>query len=206
MVSAESDAVQGPVLPGQPQIPHSFYGTIEAAGNPVSAGVPVEVHAEGVTTGLPGNPVYSREGRYGSPDPLTPRLEVQGSLSSGTQLIFFVGGVQAEVQAGGPAGTWTSSYPFSPGGVTELNLRVASMVTPVAGYQESPEPTLATTAVVTIPAGGVNPSTEMMIGLLSVLVILGIIAFYLGRRAEKAKSVQEQDAGVEEEKKRDDKN
>ncbi len=190
MVSAEAEDGQGAVFSGQPQLPHSFYGTIEAAGSAVPAGVPVEVRAEGITTGLSGNPIHSRQGGYGSPDPMIPRLEVQGMLASGTPLTFFVGGVTAEVQAGGPAGPWTGSYPFSPGEVTELNLRVGTVVTPDPGYRESIEPTIATTLPATVPAGGVNPSTDMMLVLISILVVLGIVALYLGRRAEKTKKTE----------------
>lgn len=185
LVSAETDAGQAPAFPGQPQLPHSFYGSITSAGNPVPAGVPVEARADGVTTGVAGNPVYSKEGKYGSTDPLVPRLEVQGFLASGTPLTFYVGGIQAEVQAGGASGSFTDSYPFKPGEVTELNLRVAAAVTPVPGYTEATEPALAATPIVTLPPGGVNPSSSVMIGLICVLVVLGAVAFYLGKRADR---------------------
>lgn len=201
MVSAEADSNSPPAFPGQPQLPHSFYGTLEAAGNPVPAGVPVEAIAEGVVTGLAGNPIYSREGRYGSVDPLTPRLEVQGTLATGTGIAFSIGGIRAEVQAGGSGAAWTSSYPFKPGEVTELNLRIAQAVTPVPGYVESPKLTLAATPVVTTTSQVVNPSTDMMLVLISVLVVLGIVAYYLGRRAEKKKTTPDQDAGKEDEEK-----
>jgi len=121
-------------------------------------------------------------------DPLIPRLEVQGTLATGTDIAFFIGGIRAEVQAGGPGGAWTSSYPFKPGEVTELNLRIAQAVTPVPGYVELPEMTLAATPVVTTTSQVVNPSTDMMIVLIGVLVVLGIVAYYLGRRADKKKA------------------
>nr|MBP7120807.1 hypothetical protein [Methanolinea sp.] len=147
------------------------------------------------------NPLYSREGRYGSVDPLIPRLEVQGTLATGTDIAFFIGGIRAEVQAGGPGGAWTSSYPFKPGEVTELNLRIAQAVTPVPGYVELPEMTLAATPVVTTTSQVVNPSTDMMIVLIGVLVVLGIVAYYLGRRADKKKASPEQDSGTPKEEK-----
>jgi len=40
----------------------------------------------------------------------------------------------------------------------------------------------------------VNPSTDMMIVLIGVLVVLGIVAYYLGRRADKKKASPEQDS------------
>lgn len=201
IVSAETGSDSPPAFPGQPQLPHSFYGTLEAAGNPVPAGVPIEATAEGVVTGLAGNPLYSREGRYGSVDPLIPRLEVQGTLTTGTDIAFFIGGIRAEVQAAGPGGAWTSSYPFKPGEVTELNLRIAQAVTPVPGYVELPEMTLAATPVVTTTSQVVNPSTDMMFVLIGVLVVLGIVAYYLGRRADKKKASPEQESGTPKEEK-----
>lgn len=187
----DSGPVQG--FPGQPQLPHSFYGTIEAAGNPVPAGVPVEARAEGVITAVSGNPVYSYAGGYGSADPFTPRLEVQGDISSGTGLTFYVGGVQAEVQHGGSSGSWSSTYPFSPGEVTELNLRIATVVTPDPEYHETAGQSVPRTTGASAQPGSVNPSSEMMLILIVILIILGIIAFYFGKRAEKAKKEGDQE-------------
>ena len=191
------DAAVGLAFPGQPQIPHSFYGTIEAAGNPVPAGVPVEVRAEGVSSGIPGNPIYSHAGGYGSQDPFKPRLEVQGTLPGGTSLTFYVGGVEAEVQEGGSPDPWSTTYRFSPGSVTELNLRVAAVVTPDPAYQETLEPAAHSTSATVPRAGPVNPSTEMMFGLIAILVILGILAFYLGKRAKRSQKESAQESADE---------
>lgn len=184
-------------VPGQPQLPHSFFGTIITAGGPVPAGVPIEVQAEGVTTGIPGNPIYSLAGGYGSADPLTPRLEVQGTLTPGTPLTFYVGGIQADVKQAGSSREWENTYPFSPGAVTELNLRVTAVVTPDTAYHETAVPSLSPTPLVTLSAGGVNPSTDMMIGLIAILVILAIIAFYFGRRAERSKDAAKNEKTAE---------
>ncbi len=191
------DTATEPAFPGQPQIPHSFYGTIEAAGSPVPAGVPVEVRAEGVFAGIPGNPLYSHAGGYGSQDPFKPRLEVQGTLHGGSSLTFYVGGVQAEVQAGGSSDPWSTTYRFSPGSVTELNLRVAAMVTPDPAYHETREPSSHSTPTTVPRAGPVNPSTEMMFGLIAILVILGILAFYFGKRAKKSGEESEPESADE---------
>jgi hypothetical protein len=189
------DLAAAPAVPGQPQIPHSFYGTIEAAGGPVPAGVPVEARSEGVFSGIPGNPVYSHAGGYGSEDPFKPRLEVQGTLPGGSILTFYVGGVQAEVQAGGSTDPWSTTYRFSPGSVTELNMRVAAMVTPDPAYQETAEPSAHTTPATVPRAGTVNPSTEMMFGLIAILVILAILAFYFGKRAKESGNESKQESG-----------
>jgi hypothetical protein len=171
----------------QPLIPHSFYGNVTAAGSPVPAGVPVEAVAEGIKKGVPGNPIYSIEGGYGSHDPYAPRLEVQGTMDPGTEIFFYVGGTQAEVRLAGTDDEWKTSFPYSPGSVTNLDLRVPNPVTPDPGYritqQETISPSLSASPQNNMP----NPSQNFMIGLIAILVILGVIAFFLGRRSEKEK-------------------
>ena len=59
------------------------------------------------------------------------KLLVQGSIETGAPITFFADGERAEsydVMAGGP---WMPTYPYSEGGVTNLNLRVQN-VTPTA--------------------------------------------------------------------------
>jgi len=114
----------------QPVLPQTFFGTIEAGGQPVPAGVLVEVSGEGIRSGVMGNPVFSHEGGYGSADPMAQRLEAQGAISPGSPLTFFVGGVRAEVHDVAGQGGWLSEYAYTPGSVTELNLRVVPEVTP----------------------------------------------------------------------------
>ncbi|MCQ8893113.1 MAG: hypothetical protein NQU46_00535 [Methanolinea sp.] len=179
----------------QPLIPHSFYGSVTAAGSPVPAGVLVEAHGEGVKTGIAGNPVYSHEGSFGSPDPFKQRLEVQGDILPGTSISFSVGGIPAELQVLGREGEWLVSYPYTPGSVTELALRVAVPVTPDPRYHETEAETLPRSPVTSTPGGGINPSQGTMMGLVIVLVLLGGLAYVLGRRAERTKKGQEQKEG-----------
>lgn len=184
-VSAE----EVPLLPAetgfpQPMIPHSFYGSITAAGSPVPAGVPVEVDAPGIKKGIPENPVYSNEGGYGSPDPFRLRLAAQGTMEPGTELVFYVGGVRAEVRPSGTENEWQSSFAYSPGGVTSLDLRVSVPVTPDPAFHMTPEET-SSQPVKTPLHGQSGPSQEVMLGLVAILVILAITAFFLGKRAEK---------------------
>ncbi|MDH7509616.1 MAG: hypothetical protein QHH04_01050 [Methanolinea sp.] len=192
-------AAEVPSLPAetgisQPLIPHSFYGTITAAGSPVPAGVPVEVDAPGIRKGVPGNPVYSNEGGYGSPDPFKPRLAAQGTVEPGTELAFFVGGVRAEVRPAGTESEWQSVFAYSPGGVTNLDLRVSVPVTPDPNYRMTTEETSSSQPVANTPHGQAAPSQEVMLGLVAILVILAVIAFFLGRRVEK----REKETGGEE--------
>ena len=103
---ADAPAIPSDASIPQPLIPHSFYGSVMAAGSPVPAGVPVEAVAGGIRNGIPGNPIYSKEGGYGSQDPFAPRLEVQGTMDPGTEILFYAGGIQAEVRPAGTAGEW----------------------------------------------------------------------------------------------------
>ena len=172
----------------QPVFPQSFYGTIEAAGQPVPAEVIVEARGANVKTGILGNPVFSKEGGYGSSDPMGTRLEVQGGLSPGDGITFFVGGVQAEVLDVKSGTGWVQVYPFSPGDATELNMRIAIPVTPDSGMTivtQSEESTLMTTQARTLPVGGVEPTPLMASGMILVLIILGGVAYYYGRKGKK---------------------
>jgi hypothetical protein len=95
-----------------PPLPHAFYGTIEINDSPAPVGTQVEARGEGVRTGIEGNPIVTTAaGVYGSPDPMGPKLVVQGNILDGTIITFYVNGVQTAQTAG-----WHS------GEVTELNL------------------------------------------------------------------------------------
>ncbi len=171
----------------QPLIPHSFYGSVTAAGSPVPEGVPVMVEAVGIRKGIAGNPVYSREGEYGSADPFKPRLEAQGVMDPGTELVFFVGGVRAEVRPSGTDGEWQSSFSYSPGAVTSLDLQVSIPVTPDPDYRRAPGESGVSPSTTSPPGQQTDPSRNVMIGLIAVLVVLGLAAVFLGRRAEQKK-------------------
>ena len=115
-----------PVTPSwaQPVFPHAFYGSVTINGTPAANGTVVEARAEGVSTGIEGNPITVTEaGKYGGPAGSDP-LVVQGDITDGTSLTFYVNNVTAQcydVQAGGE---WLDSYPFKSGNVTIINLKV----------------------------------------------------------------------------------
>jgi len=97
----------------QPEIPHSFYGTLEINDGPAPSHTTVEARGTGVTTGVVGNPIITTEvGQYGSQEPLT-RLVVQGDIVPGTEIEFFVNGVSTG-----------QTFPWSSGEDTELDLTV----------------------------------------------------------------------------------
>ena len=97
-----------------PPLPHAFYGTVEINDSAASVGTRVEARGEGVRTGIEGNPIATAAaGIYGSPDPMGPKLIVQGDILDGAITTFYVNGVST-----GQTAEWHS------GEVTELNLTV----------------------------------------------------------------------------------
>ena len=112
-----------------PPLPHAFYGTVEVNGSPAPAGTEVEARGEGVQVGVGNNPVVTTaEGRYGSSQPLEPKLIVQGDLVEGSPVTFYVNGVST-----GQTAEWHS------GEVTELNL-TATIEGPPPETTETPPP------------------------------------------------------------------
>jgi hypothetical protein len=104
-------------------LPHAFFGTIKINDSPAPVGTRVEARGEGVRAGIEGNPIVTTAvGVYGSPDPMGPKLVVQGGILDGTTITFYVNGVQA-----GQTAEWHS------GEVTELNLTATISVPPPGG-------------------------------------------------------------------------
>jgi len=123
-----------------PGLPHSFYGSVEVNGLPAPVGSQVEARGTGVLTGIEYNPLtVTQEGRYGGPGGFDPKLVVQGTVSEGTPLQFYVNGVRA--QCARPGGSWQDSFPFSSGAITELNLRVVSVPTATPTHTSVPTAT-----------------------------------------------------------------
>jgi len=114
-----------------PPLPHAFYGSVTINNSPAPVGTQVEARGEGVRTGIAGNPIVTTEvGKYGSADPLGPKLVVQGNIASGATITFYVNGVST-----GQTAAWHS------GETTELNLAVTITVAP---------PTVTTSAATAI--------------------------------------------------------
>ncbi|MEM3434177.1 MAG: Ig-like domain-containing protein [Candidatus Methanomethyliaceae archaeon] len=106
-----------------PQLPHAFYGTVEINGLPAPVGTEIKATGAGVLVPAPGNPIQvTVAGRYGGPGGFDPKLIVQGNVTNGTPLSFWVNGVRAQCAV--PGGPWQDTFPFQAGAVTELNLRV----------------------------------------------------------------------------------
>ncbi len=105
-----------------PVLPQAFYGTVEINGHPAPVGTRIEARGEGVKTAIEGNPLaVTVAGRYGGRTISEAKLIVQGEVQEETPITFYVNGVRAECSV--PDGTWQTSYPFTSGSLTELNLK-----------------------------------------------------------------------------------
>jgi len=122
-----------------PQLPHAFIGVVEVEGLSAPDGLIVEAVGPGIRSGTPGNPVTTLAGSvYGRIGMAEQKLLVQGDVESGTPIEFYVGGVKAEVFPVATNGPWLEAFPYIPGEVTELNLRITSQ--PSAGATREPTP------------------------------------------------------------------
>jgi len=134
---------------GIPALPEAFYGNLSLNGNPAPAGIIVEAVGTGVMTGIQGNPITTNAtGVYGSSDPLGMRLVVQGDISEGTLIQFYVNNVLAAQTA-----EWHSGI------ASQLNLTVttaAPMVTSISPFSGS---TTGGTSVTITGTGFVSGAT-----------------------------------------------
>ncbi|MCL0065992.1 hypothetical protein M1N79_03850, partial [Dehalococcoidia bacterium] len=103
-----------PVLASVPPLPHTFWGDLTINGEPAPVGTTVEARVQGGLVGIPGNPLITTQvGKYGGPGPFDPKLIVQGDIEPDAIIEFYVNGFKAD-----------QTYPFTPGGITRLDLNV----------------------------------------------------------------------------------
>jgi hypothetical protein len=122
-----------------PQLPHAFIGMVEVEGLSAPDGLIVEAVGPGIRSDTQGNPVTTLTGGvYGRIGMAEQKLLVQGDIESGTPIEFYIGGIKAEVFPIATNGPWLEAYPYLPGEVTELNLRITSQ--PAAGQTREPTP------------------------------------------------------------------
>ncbi len=144
-----------------PALPHAFYGTVKVNGSLAPMGTEVEARGEGVQTGVGNNPiVITIAGSYGSPNPLEPKLVVQGDIADGAILTFYVNGA-----ATGHTAEWHS------GELTEVNL--------TAIIEGSP-PEITETPPVPAPAESV--SWLLLWGVIGGVITMGLIILVLTKR------------------------
>ena len=126
-----------------PTLPHAFYGAVDINGSPAPVGTAVKVVGDGVETGVGTNPIITTvEGEYGGgADPMASKLVVQGNVTDGTTVTFYVNGFST-----GQTAVWQS------GGVTEVNL--AATIEEGAEPDEPDDPTPPDTGDPTPPDTG----------------------------------------------------
>ena len=102
-----------------PILPARFYGNVTINDQPAPVGTLVTAVVQGgggsITTTVPG--------RYGSTYFTDPRFEVQGQISDGAPISFFVNGVPAECYPVATGGPWQATYPFHADEDINLDLR-----------------------------------------------------------------------------------
>lgn len=128
---------------GFPPLPHAFYGRVYIHGEEAPAGTRIEGRGEAVETGIQGNPIETvAEGFYGSTDNSVINLVVQGWVTDGTPIEFYVNGQKAHCNDGSG---WEESYPYQAGGITSLDLWVGSLSTQPVIPTATKTPTFAPT-------------------------------------------------------------
>lgn len=124
----------------QPQLPHTFWGTVYIGETPAAQGVEVIAVGPGVISGVPGNPVKTLSGGvYGETGMSSQKLLVQGDIEPGTPVEFYVGGVRADINPASTPGVWKTNYSYLPGEDTQANLRIAVQVS--TSQTREPTPT-----------------------------------------------------------------
>ncbi len=143
----------------EPVLPHAFYGTVRVDGKPARIYWLVEARGEGVVIGIDGNPLkISQAGVYGGSGAFDAKLIVQGSIPVGTPLTFYVNDRRAQCAL--PGGAWANTFAFSPGAVTNLNLRVLSPATMTPTRTAIPTATGTATATSSWTATATGTPTE----------------------------------------------
>jgi len=101
--------------------PHSFYGNLTINGADAPIGTVVTATGTNVEVGISDNPLTTTEvGQYGGPNPLDPKLVVQGYIYTPISISFYVNNVFTG-----------QTYPFQEAGNTNLDLAV-TIVAPSA--------------------------------------------------------------------------
>lgn len=137
-----------------PIIPHGFYGAVTINGQPAPAGTTLEARGTNVKTGLQGNPLTTTQaGFYGGPMDL--KLAVQGDITNGTPIEFYINGVRAECSAYG--GPWQTTYPFETQALTRLDLRIGQGPT---ANTSNPTATPTVTATATATGSSTGSSAQ----------------------------------------------
>jgi hypothetical protein len=136
-------------------MPQVFYGTVYVGDTPVPAGVQVEARGTGIHVDTEGNPIVTTTGGlYGGPGSYDPKLIVQGEISSGAKIGFYVNGAKAECRNVAAGTGWQADFSYTPGKNTNLDLRVDTLPTITVTAT-----TTATTATATVTGTATGTAT-----------------------------------------------
>lgn len=106
-----------------PPPPQALYGDATIRSQPAPIGTVVEARGENVKIGTSTNPIATTvAGRYGGPTMGERKLGIQGWLTNGQPIYFYLNGERAQASYNGA--TWLESIPFVSGVVTRVHLRV----------------------------------------------------------------------------------
>jgi len=126
----------GEGIPPMPVLPHEFFGEITYNGMPLAVGSTLTVKGDNIVQGHVGNPLpITSPGVFGFEK--LQKLVAQGDLKAGQPLTFWITPVgsgeeiQAEVRDIEAGKDWTSSFPYSEGGLTRLSIRADGGSPPV---------------------------------------------------------------------------
>ncbi|PKL59711.1 MAG: hypothetical protein CVV33_06435, partial [Methanomicrobiales archaeon HGW-Methanomicrobiales-4] len=107
-----------------PQVPETFYGSVEIYGQPISVGGTVEARVPGYTLTSQFNPIKTAKGVFGKTGTFSPKLQVQG-IPVGADIEFWVAdeeNSQSRAYIKGDDGTLKWTQPFEPGKECEVRL------------------------------------------------------------------------------------
>jgi hypothetical protein len=128
-----------------PMMPHVFFGTVYVGNQAAPAGVTVEATGTGVHTGTTGNPVSTKaDGTFAGPGSFDQKLIIQGEITNGVQITFYVNGEKAQCRISGTTGAWLDTYPFKSAEQTNLDLKVATLPTGTPAITPTSEVTSTT--------------------------------------------------------------
>ncbi len=109
-----------------PQVPETFFGTVQIYDNPISVGGTVEAKVPGYEISGKYNPIKTAKGIFGKTGTFSPKMQVQG-IPAGTEIEFWVADAensQVRAYVEDDDGNLLWSVPYEPGKEKEVHLVV----------------------------------------------------------------------------------
>ena len=140
-------AVCSPVNAVDPILPHIFYGDAKINGFPAPVDTTITAKVSGDVVE---DYITDVAGFYGTTQLTGNAFEVQGEIEDGEAITFYIDGIQAECYDVEAGGSWMTSYPFTSGDQTHLNLSISG---PVYFIEATAD-----------PGGDIAPSGSVQVG------------------------------------------